>query len=354
MNFKLKVLASSLSLAFAASTFAADEPKKDAEPTPPWAWTAHVDLNSAYYLRGITNTYGNNKWVDSIPAGSTYATRGGPAVANGWADAPESRSPAFSWGVDVTHSSGFYLGWWASQLTYSYDRFGKSFDTYLKTGNATAGNAAAKRAAAAAATAALNPAPNKYYNSTPSVENDLYGGYTGKAGDFGYTLGLTYYIYSPGTHSNAPETKVALTYGDFTAQSQTLLDDTIWGNKGDTYWTVTWTKALPYDLSFTANAGYYTYKTQGKYVGANDPFGSCGANNYFIVNGCLSSTKLDGVTANPDAKPISGGFRHLILGISQPIGSTGLTWNVQAIIGGLNRFNVQQDNKVTAGISYAF
>lgn len=355
MNLKLKLLAAALPLAFAASSFAADEPKKDAEPTPDWSWTGHVDLNSAYYLRGITNTYGNNKWVDSIPAGSTYANRGGAKVANGWGDAPESRNPAFSWGIDFVHSSGWYLGYWGSQLTYSYDRVGKSYDTYRTTALATPGLVAAKRAAAVAAVGALNPtAPFDYYSNNNSIENDLYGGYTGKVGDLGYTVGLTYYIYSPGTHSNAPESKVALTYGEFGASAQTLLDDTIWGNKGDTYWTATWTKPLPYDLTFTANLGYYTYTKDGTYLGANDPLGNCGANTYFFVNGCYASLKYDGVTANPDAHTISGGFRHLILGVSQPIGSTGLTWNAQAIVSGVNRFNIQQDNKITAGISYAF
>lgn len=352
MNFKLRVLASALSLAFANSAFAADEPKKDAEPTPDWTWTGHVDLNSAYYLRGITNTYGNNKWQEGAPL--AYANRGNAKVANGWGDAPESRNPAFSWGIDLTHSSGWYLGYWASQLTYSYDRVGKSYDTYRTAALTSAGAVAAKRVAATAAVGALNAvAPFDYYSNNNSIENDLYGGYSGKIGDLGYNVGVTYYIYAPGTHSNAPESKVALTYGDFTVQAQTLLDHTIWGNKGDTYWTATWTKALPYDIGFTANLGYYTYTKDGTYLGANDPLGNCGVNTYFFVNGCYASVKTDN-TPNPDAHTISGGFRHLILGVSQPIGSTGLTWNVQAIVSGVNRFNVQQDNKVTAGISYAF
>ncbi|MBU0751637.1 MAG: hypothetical protein KJ787_04865 [Gammaproteobacteria bacterium] len=352
MNHKLRLLAAALPLAFAATAHAVEEAKKDAAPTPDWSWTAHVDVNSAYYLRGITNTYGNNKWIDGAPA--AYGNRGGAKAANGAGDAPESRDPALQWGFDVNHSSGFYLGYWGSQLTYSYDRVGKSFDTYRSTALATAGTVAAKRAAAGAAVTALNPAPFTYYSNSTSIENDLYGGYAGKVGELGYNIGLTYYVYSDGTHSNAPESKLALSYGEFGAAAQTLLEDTIWGNKGDTYWTATWTKPLPYDLTFTANLGYYTYTKDGTYLGSNDPLGSCGANTYFFVNGCYLSVKSDGVTANPDAHAISGGFRHLILGVSQPIGATGLTWNAQAIIGGVNRFNVRQDDKVTAGISYAF
>jgi len=337
MNLRLKLLAAALPLAFAASSFAADEPKKEEAPAPDWSWTAHIDLNSAYYLRGITNTYGNNKWATNSHK-----------LSNSFGDAPESRNPAVQWGFDLTHSSGWYVGYWASQLTYSYDAVGKSYNIYKNAGDAFVGGAAAKDLAGLAALPnPLPPVNSNYFVTNNSIENDLYGGYSGKIGDLGYNIGLTYYIYAPGTYSNAPETKIALTYGEFGLQAQTLLDDTIWGNKGDTYWTATWTKPLPYDLTFTANAGYYTYETEGKFLGSRNPWGSCAAGSSFFVNGCYASV-------DRNSKPISGGFRHLILGISQPIGETGLTWNAQAIISGVNRFNVQQDNKITAGISYAF
>jgi hypothetical protein len=346
MNLKLRILAGALSLACASSAFAAEEPKKDAAPTPDWSWTGHVDVNSAYYLRGITNTYGPNKWAQGAPA--AYIASGNDKTSNSWGDAPESRSPALQWGVDFTHTSGFYLGYWASKLTYSYDRLGKSYDQY-------------KAVTAGVPGAFVQGAP--WYDRETSVENDFYGGYTGKFGEIGYDVGLTYYYYLNGTHSNAPETKVKLTYGDFAASAQTLLEDTIWGNQMDTYWTLTWTKALPYDITFTANAGYYTYGKEGKYLGTRDTTlaGSptCNAawgmaNAFFFDNGCYNATQSNGVTVNTGAKALDGGFRHLILGIAQPIGSTGLTWNAQAILSGLNRFNIKQDDKVTVGISYAF
>ncbi|MDP2793655.1 MAG: TorF family putative porin [Sulfurisoma sp.] len=329
MNLKLSLLAAALPLAFAASSFAAEEAKKDAAPAPDWTWTGHVDLNSKYYLRGVTNTYGPQKY-DKNNRNTVNQT------SNGWGDAPESDKPALSWGVDFTHSSGWYVGYWASQLTYSYERVGESYDLY-KTGGAPA-------------------VPGYgYYDKNNSIENDLYGGYTGKIGDLGYNIGLTYYVYAPGKHSNAPETKIALTYGEFGLSAQTLLEDTIWGNKMDTYWTATWTKALPYDLTLTANLGYYTYGKEGKYLGSKDAFTgtTCAAGTYFFVNGCYAPLNPDG-TAYTDGKLIDGGFRHLTVGVSQPIGSTGLTWNIQAIHTGINRFNQKQDNKITAGIAYAF
>jgi hypothetical protein len=346
MNLKLKALAFALPLALAATSYAAEEPKKEEAPAPDWNWTGHVDVNSAYYLRGITNTYGNNKWDEG--ASPAYANRGSAKTANDWGDAPESRNPALQWGLDITHSSGFYLGYWASTLTYSYDRVGKSYDQY-------------KAVTAGVPGAAVPVAP--YYSGSPSIENDFYGGYAGKAGDFGYDLGVTYYYYLDGTHSNAPETKVKFTYGDFGLSFQTLLDDTIWGNQGDTYTSLTWTKGLPYGITFTANAGWYFYEKEGKYLGSRDTTlaGSptCNTaygqtNGFFFVNGCYESMNTNGVTINREAKALDQGFRHLILGISQPIGETGLTWNAQAIIGGLNRFNIQQENKATIGIAYGF
>lgn len=376
MNFKLKVLVSSLSFAFAASALAADEPKKEEAPAPALTWTGHVDLNSAYYLRGITNTYGPNKWLSSNATlvANNYTNRGDASWSNKAGDAPESRNPAFSWGLDLTHTSGFYAGYWASQLTYSYEAVGQSYDLYKAGGDLAGGTVLNRNTAGVGAVhspftaqnlALTAPSGNNNQNffvNNNSIENDFYAGYTGKLGEFGYNVGMTYYLYAPGKYSNAAETKVNLSYGEFTGQAQTLLSDTIWGNKGDTYWTLAWAKPLPYDMTLTATAGYYTYGTEGKFLGSTSPWGKCPTvaagtvtvQQLFFVNGCYSPVKSDGLTGSTDAKVLSGGFRHLILGISQPIGSTGLTWNVQAIIGGVNRFNIQQDNKITAGISYAF
>lgn len=376
MTLKIKLLAAALPLAFAASSFAAEEPKKDAAPAPDWSWTAHVDLNSAYYLRGITNTYGPNKWLSSNATlvANNYTNRGDASWSNKAGDAPESRNPAFSWGLDLTHTSGFYVGYWASQLTYSYEAVGQSYDKYKRAGDATIGTVTAKNAGGIAGVdspfspqgAALQagfPTNNQnFYVNNTSIENDIYGGYTGKVGEFGYNIGLTYYYYAPGKYSNAAETKINLSYGEFTGQAQTLLSDTIWGNSGDTYWTLAWAKPLPYDLTLTTTAGYYTYGKEGKFLGSTTPWGACPVDatgnvpvqTLFFVNGCFSPVKSDGLLRNTDAKVLSGGFRHLIFGLSQPIGSTGATWNVQAIISGVNRFNIQQDNKITAGISYAF
>jgi uncharacterized protein (TIGR02001 family) len=292
----LSVLASSASPVFAAD-----------EAAPPYTLTGHVDVASRYYLRGATTTYGNVK----------------PGLGNQGADAPESDRFTPQWGVDFAHESGFYLGYWASAINYSYKQLGRSYDQYAATGNVAVSD----------------------FQDGKSVENDLYGGYTGKLGDVSYTLGLTAYYYLNGRHANATETKLGLAWQEYALNAQTLLNDTVWGNRGDTYWTLNYTRPLPAELTFTASLGWYTYAREGKYLGTGDAASgaACAPGTAFVVNGCFAGKG-----------PISDGFRHLVLGLSQPIGSTGLTWTLQGIIGGDNRFGVNQVSKLVGLISYGF
>jgi uncharacterized protein (TIGR02001 family) len=279
---------------FAGVAFAADAP----EPSP---FTGHVDLVSKYVLRGATSTYGPSK----------------PGFGNAGADAPESDKPVLQWGADWSDPSGLYAGYFGSMINYSYKKLGESYKD--------------------------NSITN--FQSGKSIENDLYGGYNGKIGEFGYTVGGTGYVYLNGKNANALETKLGLSYGDFSVAAQTLLNDVVWGNKGDTYWTLNFTKVLPYAITLNSSLGYYSYKKQGKFLGSVDTAKNttCAAGSSFSVNGCFAG----GV-------PSAGGFRHLIVGFTQPIAATGVTWGVQGIIGGENRFSVKQKNEVVASLSYGF
>jgi uncharacterized protein (TIGR02001 family) len=267
--------------------------------------TGHVDLVSRYILRGVSTTYGPSV----------------PGLGNGGADAPESDTPALQWGVDWTHPSGVYLGYWASTINYSYARLA---DSWRDRGVAD-------------------------FQHKKSIENDLYGGYTGKldavSPDLGYNVGLTGYYSVNGGYSNALETKAALTYGVVTLQAQTLLKDVVWGNRGDTYWTLNASQPGPYDMTFTASLGFYTYHKEGQFLGTTDTLTGkrCAAGTSFIVNGCFAGNA-----------PSSGGFRHLIVGFTQPIGQTGFTWGLQGLIGGDNRYGIKQNNRLTGSLSYGF
>ncbi|NRR31100.1 hypothetical protein HSX11_13010 [Oxalobacteraceae bacterium] len=270
---------------------------EDAPAAAP-SWTGHVDVLSRYILRGITTTYGP-----------------GAALGNAGADAPESDRPVLQWGTDWSHPSGFYAGYFGSMVNYSYQRLAQSYADRGITD----------------------------FQSHKSIENDLYGGYTGKLGELGYNAGMTGYVYLNGGHSSALETKLSLSYGEFTVGAQTLLRDVIWGNKGDTYWTLNHVKALPYDLTLTSSLGFYSYKREGKYLGTTDTAAgsACASGQGFIVNACVDGHG-----------PVSGGFRHLIVGVTQPLGKSGLSWGLQGILGGDNRYGVKQKNRLVASLSY--
>lgn len=293
-----------LALATLMSTaFAQESQQQQAEPEDPPAPTVtfHLDAVSSYVLRGATTTYGNSK----------------PGLGNGMADAPESNRVTPQWGADYVSENGLALSYWASMINYSYERLGQSYSDRSLTN-------------------LQNPR---------SVENDLYAGYNGTIGAVSYSLGMTGYLYINGRHANALETKATISYAGFTLGSQTLLNDVVWGNRGDTYWTLNYSHTLPYNITLSASLGAYTYHKEGKYYGTRDTFlgTQCGPGSAFVVNGCFAGNG-----------PSSGGFRHFIVGVTQPIGHTGLVWGIQGIIGGKNRFNVSQDHTVIGSISYQF
>lgn len=266
----------------------------------PWSFSGHADVASKYVLRGATTTYGN-----------------GAPLGNEGADAPESDDPALQWGFDAAHESGWSVGYWASTINYSYKQLGRSYADRSIT----------------------------RFQKDKSIEHDLYGAYSGTLGELGYTLGLTGYWYFNGKNANALETKLGLSYGPVALNAQTLLHDTVWGNRGDTYWTLVFTQPLPADLSLSATLGYYTYDTEGKYLGTRDTLTGtdCAADEAFVVNGCYAGKR-----------PTDSALRHLTLALSGAFGDSGLAWSLQGIIGGDNRFGVRQDNKTVAVLSYLF
>ena len=106
-----------------AGSAAAQQP---AAPASPHTVTANIGLFSQYVFRGLTQT---------------------------------DRDPALQGGFDYSHASGFYLGTWASNISW------------LKDGN--------------------------LYNGGGSLEWDFYGGLKGPIGksDFTYDVGLAYYWF---------------------------------------------------------------------------------------------------------------------------------------------------------------
>ena len=102
-------------------------------PEPDWTFTGNVGLYSQYVFRGISQT---------------------------------NEKPAVQGGFDLGHKSGFYVGTWASNISW--------ISTDIRS-------------------------PHRRRASS-SMEWDFYGGYKGSLpADFGYDLGVLYYWY-PGTY----------------------------------------------------------------------------------------------------------------------------------------------------------
>lgn len=127
----------------------------------PHSFTGNVSLTSNYVFRGISQT-------------------GGDAAIQG--------------GLDYSHSSGFYLGTWASNVGWIEDYQGY-----------TSGN----------------------------MEIDVYGGYRNSAGDISYDVGAIRYMY-PGNKGAAFEGDTSEVYGAvgwkwFTAKYSYYVSDGVFG-----------------------------------------------------------------------------------------------------------------------------
>lgn len=121
--FKTALITSALSFAAFAGTAQAQAP---AAPASPHTLSGNVGLYSQYIFRGLTQT---------------------------------NREPAIQGGFDYSHSSGLYIGTWATNISWLRD--------------------------------------SAAYNAGGSGEFDLYGGFKGSFGksDFSYDVGLLYYGY---------------------------------------------------------------------------------------------------------------------------------------------------------------
>ncbi len=144
----------------------------DAAP-PPYTLTANVGLYSQYVFRGLTQT---------------------------------NEDPAVQGGFDFTHSSGFYLGTWASNISW------------LKENATTGSNTTAGT-----------------YKTGGSIEMDFYGGYRGSVGDFSYDVGMLQYYYPGSVFTTTPSTPKANTLEAYGAVGWKWLSLKYSQSLGDTF-----------------------------------------------------------------------------------------------------------------------
>jgi len=150
----------------------------DAAPAPDLTVAYNVGLYSQYIFRGMTQT---------------------------------NRKPALQGGVDLTHSSGFYLGAWGSNISWLTDKTGVT----------------------------PNASSPSYYTSGGSLEIDLYGGYRHTFESIGSGLGIdigALQYWYPGkldsvnyADANTTELYGALSYGWLQAKYSQVVSDDAWG-----------------------------------------------------------------------------------------------------------------------------
>lgn len=163
--------------------------------------------------------------AQTAPVQPTYTLSYNVGVSSDYrfrAMAQTSTQPALQAGIDFAHSNGFYLGTWASNVSWIKDYAG------AKDG---------------------------------SLELDLYAGYKGEiAKDLTYDLGLITYQY-PGntaaTNANTTELYGALTYGLVTAKYSRSLGNFIANpnSSGSVYFEVAATLDLGNGYSLTPHIG---------------------------------------------------------------------------------------------------
>lgn len=177
----------------------------DAAPAPEHTFTSNVTLASEYIYRGIGQT---------------------------------NRKPAIQGGFDYAHSSGVYLGTWASNVSWLTD------------GNSTVSN---------------------------SIEMDFYGGYKATFGDFGLDIGGIYYYY-PGTGANPAlisakngELYIGGSWGPLTAKYNYAVTDFFGAPDSNGSWYLNVAASHDFGNGFGINGsiGYQALKGGAKVVQIN-------------------------------------------------------------------------------------
>ncbi len=228
------------------------------------SFTGNIGIYSKYLLRGIFEENGNT---------------------------------AVQGGFDYAWDSGWYLGYWGSNLGYSYE--------------ATPDNV----------------------TDMAGFENDVYGGYSGSAGEFEYNVGLIQYIYVNVDDSDLTELLLSGGFKGWTLQAQYLLADGWWGNAGDIYWTFYGGFSLPKDFGLDFKVGYYMYEDDD-----NDKLGG--------YNPALPSSKNVTTTTSE--------FRHFDISLTHPVGSTGADMALTYTVAGKDRTKTEYGDSVVLSVAWGF
>lgn len=240
-----------------------------------------MNLKSKIALAALALTAGTTAFAQvayNVGVVSEYRYRG-LSQTNG--------DPALQGGVDYAHSSGFYLGAWASTISWIKD----------------AGS-----------------------NAKGPVELDVYGGYKGTVGPIAYDVGYLRYEYVNNTYTktgnanpNTDEAYVAGSYGPFTLKYSYAFSNLFGVNnsKGTTYTDLSATFDLGKGFSLVPHVGIQDFKSQNG--ATNDTLDytdySLTLNKDFGAgySGSLSYINVDQKTANAYTRAVAKD--QIILGV---------------------------------------
>jgi uncharacterized protein (TIGR02001 family) len=239
---KKSLIALALIGAFAAPAFAEEAA---AEAPAEHTFTANIGAVTNYVFRGITQS---------------------------------QHQPAIQGGVDYAHSSGIYVGTWASSIEWVNRR-------------------------------------DYVYQKDNNIELDLYAGYKGAVGDFSYDVGAIRYFY-PGSFNvagtpvtaNTTEAYIAGSWKFFTLKYNRALTSFIgWGNttadtksKGSDYIDLTMTYPIDETLNVIAHIGHQNVKNNS-FASYNDiKLGVTKDFGFAVVGLAYTATDADHKVLNGD------------------------------------------------------
>lgn len=189
-------------------------------------------------------------------------------------------------GLDWAHESGFYAGTWISNTEFV-----------------------------------------GYNGALISYETDLYGGYTFKAGDVGFDVGLLYYYYRDDSTLNTLEGYAGVTFGKVSAKlfytpEYFGVTDASGDDVGGLYLTVSAAVPLSETLTFTPQVGMSSGDGPQAFFG-NDPGGNPDGEyvDYSFTltkaldNGFSASFALVGTTLDTDFYPDDR--QKIVLGVKK-------------------------------------
>lgn len=241
------------------------------------------DGSTSFITRGLALLAGLALMGVSLPAGAAGSLSGNVGVTSKYVfrGVVESDRATVQGGLDYGHSSGFYAGYWGSQLDYG----GGVSDGY---------------------------------------ENDLYVGVSG--GDFvSYDVGVLQYLYTnvdedPVTGEDADATDLygSVGVGPVSLGVAYAVSDASWINSGDVYTTLSYGTDLPKGFALDAKAGYFFYDNDPSNLGGTESsnFNDAKLSLSHPIGNSAAEMSLSYVLAGDDRSDAPVGDNQVLLGVT--------------------------------------